>query len=98
MGDAKNWGLSKERQSLREERARVESARRERGGAHNTGRPRGVPQRCASLRSSVKPHVPKRTGCDLGDQDVTQQRAEGPGVCAGTGTGQSSHGFGLAEP
>jgi hypothetical protein len=79
MGDAKNWGLDKERQSLKERRARVESARER--GAH-MGRLDGCSAARMAAFSVQPPHATEResgrTGCcDLRTARDAAQREMG---------------------
>jgi hypothetical protein len=94
MGDAKNWRLNKERQSLKERRARVESAEREGAHNHNTGRREersaSVQQACSGSAAFSQAPCARGTGCDFATRmSAKEKRRE----CATTG--QSRHGFAL---
>lgn len=74
ISDAKNWGLNKERQSLKERRARVGKCKREGGPQHGPGRE----EECSSAaQRSVKRPMCQKNGLRLWDQDVSPRETEG---------------------
>jgi hypothetical protein len=81
MGDAKNWRLNKERQSLKERRVRVESAEREGGPQPQHGQTRREERQWAASvqrqRSVQSSPMRKKNGLRLCDQDVGQRKTEG---------------------
>jgi hypothetical protein len=90
MGDAKNWGLDKERQSLKERRARVESARER--GAHMGSRLDGCSAAHGSILSAAPPCDRERERKDgllrLGTARDAAQRENGE--CASTGQSETA--------